>query len=59
MEKVFEPSIQQQRETTKAITIGNQDLGKIILQEVESYNQKTQNAKFYPVLLSQTRQIAS
>ena len=54
MEKVFEPSIQQQKEITKAITTGNEDLGKALLQGVENYNQIKEITKIYPISLSQT-----
>ena len=42
MEKVFEPTVQQENENTKAVTTGNEDLGKIFLEGVETYNQITQ-----------------
>ena len=42
MEKLLEPSLQQQKEIIKAITTGNEYLGKAILQKVEKYNQTTQ-----------------
>ena len=42
MEKVFEPSNQQEKEITKGITSENEDLGKVFLRRVEKFNQRTQ-----------------
>ena len=41
LEEVIESSMQQQKENTKALTTGNEDLGKTNLQGGENYNQIT------------------
>ena len=42
MEKLFEPSSQQQKEINKAIITRNEVLGKTILHGVENYDEITQ-----------------
>ena len=44
MENVFEPFMQQQTEINSALTTGNEDLIKTILQGKENYNQTTQRS---------------